>query len=74
VEFHLIYYGEHLKAARRASARPWEKHQIRLELHRQLRVLWETHPLLRFYTEESHWQVGGMMHFATAHKAKKAAQ
>jgi hypothetical protein len=39
--------------------RVWEKHQIRRYLHPQLKKLWETHPLLSFYTQAKHWQKTG---------------
>ncbi|HEX4007439.1 MAG TPA: hypothetical protein VHX60_14785 [Acidobacteriaceae bacterium] len=43
VRFRLLYSGDQLVAGGNASA----KHVIRKKFHPQLRVLWETHPLLR---------------------------
>jgi hypothetical protein len=50
MEFRLIYGGSLLKSSQ-SKARPWEKHQIRLEFHRQLKKLWECHPVFRIYNE-----------------------
>jgi hypothetical protein len=52
MEFHLVYAGNLLKSSR--SGKTWEKHQIRRYFHPQLKKLWETHPLLQFYTEPQH--------------------
>jgi hypothetical protein len=54
MEFHLVYAGNLLKSSKPGSLRVWEKHQIRRYLHFQLKRLWETHPLLKFYTQQSH--------------------
>lgn len=59
VEFRLIYGGSLLKSATQNKSRAWEKHQIRLEFHRQLKRLWETHPVFRFYNEPQHWDRSG---------------
>jgi hypothetical protein len=45
VDFKLLYSGQ-LHAAASGNPRTAEKHLIRKELHKQLRQLWETHPLL----------------------------
>lgn len=58
MEFHLIYAGDLLKAAGRASTRAWEKHSIRRYLHDQIKRLWETHPALRFYGSKTVEQPG----------------
>lgn len=61
MEFHLGYAGNLLKACGggRGGSRVWEKHQIRRYLHPQLKKLWETHPLLKFYTEAAHMDKRG---------------
>lgn len=69
MEFHLIYAGSLLKSGR--SGHVWEKHQIRRYLHPQLKKLWETHPLLTFYTQESHWDRHGRQHVIEHHDATK---
>jgi hypothetical protein len=46
MEFHLTYWGEMILASGRSNSRMWEKHQIRLYLHNQLKTLWETHKSL----------------------------
>ena len=53
MDFHLVYAGNLLKSGR--SGHVWEKHQIRRYLHPQLKKLWETHPLLSFYSQDVHW-------------------
>jgi hypothetical protein len=53
MEFHLIYAGNLLKAAGRASTRVLEKHAIRGYLHPQIKKLWETHPALRYYGDKT---------------------
>lgn len=59
MEFRLVYWGELLRAAGRSS-RVWEKRQIRIYLHDQLKRLWETHPVLKFYIEKCHATEGGI--------------
>jgi hypothetical protein len=54
MEFHLVYAGELLKAAGYKKTRAWEKHQIRRYFHPQLKRLWETHPVFRFYAQPKH--------------------
>jgi hypothetical protein len=54
MEFRLVYWGEHMKAAGRANTRAWEKRQLRMYFHDQLKKLWETHPVLKFYSQEYH--------------------
>jgi len=53
MEFHLIYAGDLLRAAGRASTRTWEKHGIRRYFHEQLRRLWQTHPALKYYADKT---------------------
>src|SRR5262249_24914581 len=53
MEFHLIYSGDLLKSAGRASTRVWEKHTIRRDLHGQMKLLWETHPALKEYARRT---------------------
>jgi hypothetical protein len=50
VEFRLIYRGK-LPAAGAANPRAKEKHLIRKQLHKQLRLLWQDHRALRFRLE-----------------------
>lgn len=68
MEFRLIYYGQLLKAAGRANPRVWEKHQIRLNLHPQIKRLWEVNPLLGFYSQEQHLEKGGLAHYVVMHR------
>jgi len=56
MEFRLIYGGSLLKAAHGTKTRSWEKHQIRRQFHEQLKRLWETHPLLIFYSRPMHFE------------------
>ncbi len=67
MEFRLVYWGSHVKAAGRAHTRMWEKHQIRRYLHTQLKYLWDTHPLLKFYNRERHMTGGGPAYFFVDH-------
>lgn len=57
MDFRLVYAGELLRAQGSGGGknRAWEKHQIRLHFHNQLRNLWATHPLLVFYNQPSHF-------------------
>ena len=57
MDFRLVYAGALLKAqgSGGGKTRPWEKHQIRLHFHNQLKNLWATHPLLMFYNQPSHF-------------------
>lgn len=71
MEFRLVYLGQHLKSAGRANPRAWEKHQIRLYLHEQLKRLWETHPLLKFYAQDAHFERGDLALFPVSHQATK---
>jgi hypothetical protein len=50
MQFRLTYQG-HLPAAKygKGGTRAQEKHAIRRVLHPQLRILWQTHPLLKKY-------------------------
>jgi hypothetical protein len=45
VEFRLVYRGK-LPAASPNNTRNKEKHEIRCDLHRQLKTLWREHPVL----------------------------
>ena len=69
MEFHLVYAGNLLKSGR--SGHVWEKHQIRRYLHPQLKKLWETHPLLTFYTQESHFDRHGRQYVIEHHDPTK---
>jgi hypothetical protein len=60
MEFRLIYYGPLIKATGRSNARAWEKHQIRLTLHEQIKSLWNVHPILKFYRQQTHVEGGGI--------------
>ena len=46
VEFRLIYKGT-LPTQGRSGGRIEEKHQVRLQIHEQLKALWREHPVLR---------------------------
>lgn len=67
MDFRLGYAGDLLKAqgAGKGKRRVWEKHQIRLHFHHQLKNLWATHPLLKFYNQVSHFE--GTRGFAGHH-------
>jgi hypothetical protein len=67
MQFRLIYSGGLLKSASRGNTRNKEKHDIRLELHKQLQRLWETHPLLKFYNQDMHWERQGQRHYGEQH-------
>ena len=52
VQFRLVYQGQ-LPAAKNQGrgTRTKEKHEIRRVLHKQLAMLWKTHPLLKVYLQ-----------------------
>jgi hypothetical protein len=72
MQFHLVYAGNLLKSGR--VGHTWEKHQIRRYLHPQLKRLWETHPLLAFYTQKNHWEQGGIASFPVSHAQTKTEE
>ncbi len=68
MEFRLIYGGSLIKAAGSGPGRrAWEKHQLRRHFHHQLKRLWETHPILRFYAQARHFQQGGFASTSVKH-------
>lgn len=74
MDFRLGYNGELLKAQGQGKGkrRPWEKHQIRLHFHQQLKNLWATHPLLNFYNQPSHFEgTRGFAGHAVVHSAHR---
>ena len=68
MEFRLVYWGSDLKAATSGNLRANEKGILRKFFHEQLQVLWQTHPLLKFYQEDSHWQKLGLAKSHYPHK------
>lgn len=52
MEFRLVYRGP-LKSATASNPRPREKHQIRKQLHIQIRQFWREHPHLKMLMERS---------------------
>lgn len=74
MEFRLFYWGSDLKAASGGKTRAEEKEALRKAFHIQLQVLWQTHPVLRFYQQEFHYHDGGLAKSLYPHKATQLAK
>jgi hypothetical protein len=68
MEFRLFYWGNDLKAASSGKTRASEKEAIRNFFHSQLQILWQTHPVLKFYQQDAHWHDGGLAKSIYPHK------
>jgi hypothetical protein len=68
MEFRLVYWGNDLKAATSGKTRADEKEILRRCFHSQLQILWETHPLLKFYQQDYHLHDGGVAKSYYPHK------